>query len=622
MKQPIPSSALIKIFVCMHEPGPYFQSDCIIPIHAGRALSLVDLGLPGDDTGDNISQKNAEWCELTVLYWMWKNIKADYYGLFHYRRYLNFRGRSRHTSTLTGFGQAFVQKYGYDDTTIRTVCANADILIPPIYYVHPVGLPSQIMTGYDFFCREHNKKDLDQAIDLIKTHTPRMYPSLLRSLYSNSATFWNIAIMCAELFQEYCAWLFSILAALEKELDTSSYDAYQKRVYGFLAERLLNAFVDYARFEKAARVRELGILLGPFAPPTGEANRVQENIKKRAQLPLYPACALMHVAFAIDENYAQHCAVAVCSILEHLHPEQKICFYILHCGDLAAKTRAELAALADNRRGTDFKFPTVDKKNFCRFPQNRKHISMATWYRLALHKVLPPFVDKVIYLDADIVVMDSLTKLWEIEVDNYFVAGAPDEGGVLQNRRLGLPATHIYINAGVCIFNIRKLRAIDADTLFLETLYKNFYNITLQDQDIINLAFKDKIFTLPLCWNANSRLYTVNILDHSYSYDEAIQAANNPSIIHFTDSCKPWQALCAHPLKYLYFLYFSKTKLKLNKLKYICEYIFSYAVIDDYVMIVILCKRFCIKKFFLHPIYRACHLFLRTIRKFFKIYVK
>ncbi|MDR2124391.1 MAG: DUF4422 domain-containing protein [Desulfovibrio sp.] len=605
----------IKIFVCQHKPGPYFQSHCILPIHAGRAISSVELGLPGDDSGDNISLKNAEWCELTVLYWMWKNIKADYYGLFHYRRYLNFRGGVRNESILTDLDRTFVKKYGYDDTTIRSVCADADILVPPVYAVHPIGLPSQIMTAYDFFCRDHNKNDLDQIIDLVKTRTYHMYPSLLRSLYSNRATFWNISIMRAELFQEYCSWIFPLLEDLEMRLDMSNYDAYQKRVYGFLAERLLNAFVDYACFAKAARVKELGILFGPFDPPAGEVSLVQDSLKKRSLDAPHLVNAYIHVVFAIDENYAQHCAVAICSILDYLHPEQKIQFYIIHCGDLTTNIQQRLSALANNRLNIAFEFPMVDKKYFNILPQNRKHISTATWYRLALHKIIPPYVDKVIYLDADIIVTDSLAKLWEIELDDYFVAGAPDEGGVVQNRRLGLPAVHVYINAGVCIFNIRKLRSLDADTLFLEILYKNFNNITLQDQDVINLAFTDKILTLPLCWNANSRLYTVNTLDHLYSHEEAIYAANNPSIIHFTDCCKPWQAICTHPLKYLYFLYLKKTEWEWNRRKYICEYIFSYTTNDIYVIMLILYKHFYIKKKYLRPFYSAAKLLFYTIFK-------
>ena len=81
----------IKIFVCHHKNSPFIKTNSLIPIHAGKANSNLELGIIGDNTGDNISERNGSWCELTVIYWMWKNVQADYYGLFHYRRFLNFK---------------------------------------------------------------------------------------------------------------------------------------------------------------------------------------------------------------------------------------------------------------------------------------------------------------------------------------------------------------------------------------------------------------------------------------------------------------------------------------------------------------------------------------------------
>ena len=81
----------VKIFVCYHKNTPIYKSECIIPIHVGKANTELELDMIKDNTGDNISERNASWCELTALYWIWKNVQADYYGLFHYRRFLNFK---------------------------------------------------------------------------------------------------------------------------------------------------------------------------------------------------------------------------------------------------------------------------------------------------------------------------------------------------------------------------------------------------------------------------------------------------------------------------------------------------------------------------------------------------
>ena len=80
----------MQIYSCYHKPYTQVNSEIIEPIHVGKALSSQDLGFSGDNTEDNISEKNPHFCELTATYWIWKNIKTDIVGLFHYRRFLNF----------------------------------------------------------------------------------------------------------------------------------------------------------------------------------------------------------------------------------------------------------------------------------------------------------------------------------------------------------------------------------------------------------------------------------------------------------------------------------------------------------------------------------------------------
>ena len=82
----------VKILVCCHKEAYVPNDDIYLPIHVGKAISKKDLGFQGDDEGDNISYKNPHYCELTALYWAWKNLRnVDYIGLCHYRRYFDFR---------------------------------------------------------------------------------------------------------------------------------------------------------------------------------------------------------------------------------------------------------------------------------------------------------------------------------------------------------------------------------------------------------------------------------------------------------------------------------------------------------------------------------------------------
>ena len=82
-----------KIIVCAHKKDFVMDNELYMPLQVGKAIAKVDLGFQGDDTGDNISAKNPNYCELTGLYWAWKNLDADYIGLAHYRRH--FKGKKK-----------------------------------------------------------------------------------------------------------------------------------------------------------------------------------------------------------------------------------------------------------------------------------------------------------------------------------------------------------------------------------------------------------------------------------------------------------------------------------------------------------------------------------------------
>lgn len=545
----------IKIFTCHHKNSPLFKSDCIIPIHAGKAISKLELDMIGDNTGDNISHKNSSWCELTVIYWMWKNVEADYYGLFHYRRFLNFKSISSGYNIFNEFDKDSIKAFGWDDDTIREVCSKYDIISSPIWNIHPVGLSDYKMTNYDFYAKEHFAKDLDVVINLIREKTPEIYPFALKSLYSKECFFANMLIMKKKYFNEYCEWIFDILFEAEKLIDISSYDAYQKRIWGFIAERLSNCFVEYIKArDENVKYAPLGMVFAIFEKNEFSREQIENNLRENRAASLDLICEdIINVVFAIDNNYVKHCAVAIKSILDNINKSQKIRFFIVHDKSFLDINKGFLSNYENQY--ISFEYILVNVSDFSFYPLNRPHISIATYYRLALHKILPMNIDKVIYLDADLVVVDSLVELWNTDLGSNYLAGSPDEGGVLQIRRLGLPLSHNYINAGICVMNIAKMRERDLDNLYAEALYKNYDLITLQDQDILNITFVNKIKRIHPRWNVQSRFYKPNELEYAYTQTELKEAALNPAIIHFSDREKPWQPACRHTLKSFYKYY-------------------------------------------------------------------
>lgn len=240
----------IKIFSCYHKNTPLLKNKVLEPIQVGKALAKVDLQILGDNTGDNISLKNPHYCELTATYWIWKNIKeVDYVGLFHYRRFFNFKDNARKVYHLP---LSVIDDFGLDEQTIQKTIENYDLILPKI------TRPTR-KTLYQNYKIGHVISDMDCVLDILGEKYPEMR-DLAEDLLKNNSQgyFGNMLIAKKALFDEYAQWLFSILFEVEKRIhsDVLTRDAYQQRVYGFLAERMMNIFVAYKR-QQGCRIKEL-----------------------------------------------------------------------------------------------------------------------------------------------------------------------------------------------------------------------------------------------------------------------------------------------------------------------------------------------------------------------------
>ncbi len=187
-----------------------------------------------DDWGDNISAKNANYCELTGLYWLWKNTKDSYIGISHYRRYFTHDINARNALSSSEV-ETLLQKY--------------DIILP----FHA----KYNKTIEDDYCEISGKKeDLIKVGEIIKNKYPDYYDDYELYLRGNKGTLYNMMITSKDNYDKYCSWLFDILFELEKNVDLEQYNDYQKRIYGFLAERLLNVWVIHNHMKTC----EIGII--------------------------------------------------------------------------------------------------------------------------------------------------------------------------------------------------------------------------------------------------------------------------------------------------------------------------------------------------------------------------
>lgn len=224
-------SATLRIAVATHKPYRMPDVSGYLPLHVGAALHPdVCRNMQGDDVGDSISEKNSYLCELTGLYWMWKNCQADYKGLVHYRRYLGTTDRSR--------------RYAADRFDR---IAKRDELLPLLEQTGIVVAKRRnyyVETVYSHYAHTFEAAQFDECRRVLQDRCSEYVSSWDRLMVSRGAHIFNMFVMRSDLFDAYCAWLFPVLEDLEHRIDPTQYDPFEARYIGRVSERLLDPWLE------------------------------------------------------------------------------------------------------------------------------------------------------------------------------------------------------------------------------------------------------------------------------------------------------------------------------------------------------------------------------------------
>ena len=221
----------IIIIIATHKKYWMPEDDIYLPVHVGAEGKTdaqgnpLDLGYTKDNTGDNISRKNKNYCELTGLYWAWKNLDADYIGLAHYRRHFTLKNRGdKKQRPITRF-------------ELEKLLTENDVLLPRKrnYFIE---------TNYSQYVHAHHEIDLTTTREIIVEKYPEYIKAYDESMGRTTGHRFNMFIMKRDKFDAYCEWLFDILFELEKRLDISDYSDNDARVFGFVSERLLDVWLE------------------------------------------------------------------------------------------------------------------------------------------------------------------------------------------------------------------------------------------------------------------------------------------------------------------------------------------------------------------------------------------
>lgn len=277
----------------------------------------------------------------------------------------------------------------------------------------------------------------------------------------------------------------------------------------------------------------------------------------------------MIIVCATDNNFVQHCTIMIVSVLTN-NPDIEV--YILTDG-LTEKNEKILHEEV-GRLGGKLHICIVDDEMINALPLSKdkglNHISKATYYRLMISDLLPE-VDKVIYLDCDIVVHGSLKELWETNISDYAIAAVLQIGHGFEAERLGYPMSYGYFNAGVNMLNLKYFREYGIKEALFKYAEENSEKLLYNDQDILNAVLFDKCLHLLPMWNMTSMAYDP-YLRHRGDVKEGqvtnifkkekeniMKYKNTPIVLHYVSKPKPWQKGCYHPLSQLYYYYARKT---------------------------------------------------------------
>lgn len=254
-----------------------------------------------------------------------------------------------------------------------------------------------------------------------------------------------------------------------------------------------------------------------------------------------------NICLSCDNNYAQYAGVVIASILLNSDDKSFFNFYILD-GNIEQENKDKIEKLKEIKN-FNLNFISIDENLFEVYKKIGTHsyISLSAYYRLKLVSLLPK-IDKVLYLDCDVIVSSDLTELFETDISEYYAAGVKDIAVNSSGYVPKLENGNLYFNSGVLYFNLDKIRKDNIESEFEKYTIENFDKIRVGDQEIINVVCQGKIKELPSVWNVQSSNF-VNRSDYT----------KNPNIVHYVGRNKPWKFGSINYWKNLYFNVLEKT---------------------------------------------------------------
>lgn len=499
-----------------------------------------NVDMLGDDTGDNISSHKHNLSELTVMYWAWKNVDAEYYGLCHYRRYFSFSdikyAQDEYSNiTENHITTECIKKYCMDDVDrIKKVVADYDCIVTTPFDVKKVGLKN-LREQYNFQ-KFLIKEDLDTLVEVIDEISPEYSSAAREYLDGNKLVPCLMFIMKKDLFFVFSKWVFSIIAELEKRINVENYSQDGIRTIAHLAERLLGIFLLYVNGKVSIKYVQRVLFW--------------HTEKEKILFPLEKA--YIPVVFSSSNYYVPYLYITIYSMLENADTTCGYEITILNT-DINVQNKEKIRNLEKRFCNARIRFFDVSRmlEQYDFIANN--HVSIETFYRLFIPIIFKEY-KKVIFLDSDLIIKGDIKKLYDLSDDQYVISATRDLDYESQynamlrvkkytNEILGISDVKKYFQAGVLVFNVAKYNQKYHCKKLLE--FASDKEFMYVDQDVMNSVLYGDIFYISNQWNvmtdcAGERLNNIKMYASNNSYRDYLLARKNPYIIHYAGWAKPW----------------------------------------------------------------------------------
>ena len=547
----------IKIFVSQRTDKDSYlvKNDIFQNIYCGAyEKKKFQNGIIGDNTGDNISDKKYLLSELTVQYWVWKNIDLDYYGLCHYRRFFTFLDD---TDDYQNNEYGFIKQGKLNESSVNkfSICNKKqilndidkyDIICPKKIDIRKINTPKGLKaTIKQHWNNQYNIRKLDiftKVVNIIKQQRGKDVSSLFEE-YINGYEYngFNCFIMAKELFNRQCDFTFSVLEEVIKSIpDSKYYCENQKRLIAFIGEVLNGFTIWYFENIDHVKIRRRSIVF--FETTEEQTIRFSRNA--------------IPIVLISSDYYMPYTSVCIQSILEHINVNKKYMIIIFN-KFISSNNKRLIEKMIKPFKNVSLSF--FDPSYF--FKDSKLFIASPVYAEEAYYRILTPWAleefEKAIVMDTDIIVLDDLSKLYSIDIGNKCIAATIDYVyqallNLNQNddyeytvKKMKMQNPYNYVNTGVMLMDLKKIRNNYSLKQMIEMSTKNNYRI--QEQDVLNIVFENKIKFLSIIWNYYVEVNDgISILLNSWapesSKNEYFQKRKKVKLVHYASQPKPWDS--------------------------------------------------------------------------------